>query len=523
MPTSNQDISKENIELEINKTFERVKKIKNPTIVDIINTLNSDLFKNKEYRMIDFSYESLCKCLLLKKLKGIRFQIDLIRYLKTHKRERKKLGLTRTPDQTTLSYFINHILDDETKEIIEFVANKIEEISKEFKIILDINALNPEKPKKINKLRNQFLIKSEKTIEISRIIKKKLSPFININLNHNAIYRKNEFIDLMIHMGTTRDFAENGCATLRILRRCIGPDADTLFYHLESYSDVKEIEQMFTVLSEIVWDMARKNKLFNKKVDVAIDFTGWHFYGDKNTPMITMMKFDKGTTKYYKFATINIVESGKRFTLLALPVGPFDDKSDILKKLLSYALERIKIKRVYIDRGFCDAESIKVFNRFHLKFLMPCTEYYTVKKVLEIMPAPAVVENFEMKDVTFNLIVVEEEDKNGKMVKRAFATNENFDENDVNLAERLFYLYGKRWGIETSYKVKKHSYLSKTVSKNYLVRLFYFLFSVLLYNLWILADILIWLVLFGRVNKKHFVTSKFFGTTLYTTGSDSEE
>ena len=97
------------------------------------------------------------------------------------------------------------------------------------------------------------------------------------------------------------------------------------------------------------------------------------------------------------------------------------------------------------------------------------------------------ITDFEMKDITFNLVILEEEIENGKKVKRAFATNEKYNENDVNLAERLFDLYGKRWGIETSYRIKKHSYLPKTTSKNYLIRLFYFMFSVLLYNLWILA------------------------------------
>jgi hypothetical protein len=42
------------------------------------------------------------------------------------------------------------------------------------------------------------------------------------------------------------------------------------------------------------------------------------------------------------------------------------------------------------------------------------------------------------------------------------------------------------------------------------------MFSVLLYNLWILADILIWLALFGMVEKNHLITSKYFGTVLYT-------
>jgi len=135
---------------------------------------------------------------------------------------------------------------------------------------------------------------------------------------------------------------------------------------------------------------------------------------------------------------------------------------------------------------------------------------------LNVTPAPCIITGFEMKHVIFNLVIVEEELETGKKEKRGFATNEEYNENDVNLAERLFDLYGRRWGIETSYRVKKHSYLPKTTSKNYLIRLFYFMFSVLLYNLWLLADILIWLALYGVVKEDHLITSKYFGTVLYT-------
>ena len=115
-----------------------------------------------------------------------------------------------------------------------------------------------------------------------------------------------------------------------------------------------------------------------------------------------------------------------------------------------------------------------------------------------------------MKGTLFNIVVVNDEFG----VKRAFATNIDFNENDVGLSERLFYLYGKRWGIETSYRVKKHSFRPKTTSKNYFIRLFYFLFSALLYNLWILADILICLAMLGIFNGEHIITSKYFGDIL---------
>jgi len=130
---------------------------------------------------------------------------------------------------------------------------------------------------------------------------------------------------------------------------------------------------------------------------------------------------------------------------------------------------------------------------------------------MELTPAPSVIKDFPMKNVKFNLIIA---NKDGE--KRVFATNMRFNENDPKLIQRLFLLYSKRWGIETSYRVKKHSYRPKTTSKNYIIRLFYFLFSVLLYNLWILADVLIWLHLHGSIGEYHLITSKYFGTLLMT-------
>lgn len=196
---------------------------------------------------------------------------------------------------------------------------------------------------------------------------------------------------------------------------------------------------------------------------------------------------------------------------MALPVGPFDNKEQILKKLLGFTQQRIRINRIYADRGFFDSKSINIFKNFRLKFLIPCSANKRVKNLFDVVPSPAVINDYEMKNSVFNVVIVNDEDGN----KRAFATNETFDEKDVNLAERLFLLYGKRWGIETSYRVKKQSFLPKTTSKNYQIRIFYFLFSVLLYNLWLLADVLIWLALFGCVKENHLITSKYFGTILY--------
>ncbi len=506
-------VSKQKIELEIYNTFELFNKEKNICIADFIEKLDISTIKHQEYRKIKFSYESLTRFILYQRLKKFRFITQTRQHLNNHPEDVIQLGFKEIPNRRQIGYFQNYILANETKELLDFIINKIEEITDKFGIQFDVTTFKSVKPKKISKTRNQYYIKDKKTREICHLIKKRFSPFIDFKLSYNTVYKKKEFIDLMIHMGMTRDFAENGCKTFKEIRNQKSPNSDTLLYHIKNHNDLKEIQHMYRTLFEVLWETTKQSNVIDtrKSYDVAIDYTEWFYYGDRSTPMVVGKKPERGTSKCYKFATINIVESGKRFTLLALPVGPFDNKDRILQELLDYTVKRIKIRRIYADRGFFDSNSIKIFNKYHLKYLMPCTHYSTVRKALELMSAPSVVTDFEMKDITFNMVIVEDEEGN----KRAFVTNDEYSENDLNLAERLFYLYSKRWGIETSYRVKKHSFLPKTTSKNYLIRIFYFLFSVLFYNLWLLADILIWMSIFGEVGQDHLVTSKYFGTILY--------
>jgi hypothetical protein len=232
----------------------------------------------------------------------------------------------------------------------------------------------------------------------------------------------------------TQDYAENGSKTLKELKGPHNPDADTLLYHLKHYDHYPDLHRMFTTLFEVIWEMTKTAHLFDihKKYDVAIDFTEWYYYGDRGTPMIVGKKPERGTTKCYKFATITIVETTRRFTMLAVPVGPFDNKHKILETLITYV----------------DSDSIKLFQRHHLKYLMPCTQISTVKNLLNITPAPAVITDFPLADTTFTMVILQETKENGETLKYAFATNEHYDEHDVTLTERLFQLYGKRWGIE---------------------------------------------------------------------------
>ena len=106
MQPSKRNISKKHIEKEIYKTFEIFKKQKNISIADFLNRYGSVLFCDHKYRKIKFSYESLFKLVLYQKLKGIKFQTKLVRFLKRNPKEKYRLGFSQTPNQTTISFFV---------------------------------------------------------------------------------------------------------------------------------------------------------------------------------------------------------------------------------------------------------------------------------------------------------------------------------------------------------------------------------------------------------------------------------
>ena len=56
------------------------------------------------------------------------------------------------------------------------------------------------------------------------------------------------------------------------------------------------------------------------------------------------------------------------------------------------------------------------------------------------MDAPSVVRDYEMKNTRFHIAIAQDE----KMISRAFATNIEFNEQDVGFSKYLFNLYGKR-------------------------------------------------------------------------------
>ncbi|MFH0751973.1 MAG: hypothetical protein V1914_00045 [archaeon] len=121
------------------------------------------------------------------------------------------------------------------------------------------------------------------------------------------------------------------------------------------------------------------------------------------------------------------------------------------------------------------------------------------------------IENYELtlkSNIFVNLYLLDDEEG----IKRAFITNTKIP---VVLSNMLYDVYGKRWGIETGYRLKAQDFKPRTTAKNYTLRLFYFLFTAMLYNLWVLTNICVGVQLYGRVPEKPLITAKRFVIMLY--------
>ena len=204
---------------------------------------------------------------------------------------------------------------------------------------------------------------------------------------------------------------------------------------------------------------------------------------------------------------------GQRFSLDAVPIHKLDNIQDLLDKSLARIKKKVSIDKAYFDRGFDKPKIINTIKNHNIKFIMPKIRSLRVKAWMKKSQdtKSRIIKDFIIGDkekAIVNLYLVD--DENG--VKRAFITNFYLPE---QLGHYLYFWYSKRWGIETSYRNLDHDFKAKTTTKNHHIRLFYFLFSVCLYNLWILVNLIVSLTLYNRLSEKPLISAKLFAVVLY--------
>jgi putative transposase len=340
------------------------------------------------------------------------------------------------------------------------------------------------------------------------LVQKVVVPNLKLKTHHNCKYSYNDFFRLLTYAGINNGCAEGSANNLNFYSGEGCPNGDTLLYHLKKF-DTSELLESYEKITDQIISMAKNRGLLNGPVDCAIDFTDELYYGDRNDPMVVGTKPQKGTSKAYRFATITIVEKECRLTIRALPVNENTSKREVVADLVNYAKERIEIGVLCIDRGFYSVDVFTTLNTLKIKYVIPAVQNPRIVWQMRGQQPPKIIPitiGDKKKSVSANLVIVLDDN----MEKRGFVTNMDPDRMHTRKISKL---YSKRWGIETAYRVKK-DFRPKTTSKNYIIRLFYFLFSVCLYNLWEIVNIILALV--EKIDPKTpVIAAKLFGTILF--------
>jgi putative transposase len=345
---------------------------------------------------------------------------------------------------------------------------------------------------------------------ITKYIDKILCSVIDFKMGSNCNYSNLDTLSVLVHAAKDNFCVEDSSEGLRDPNNLLFPSGETVLYHIKKY-DNNEILELFNKVNSSIFKLAKRKGSLHNKVDVAIDCTDELYYGNKNASMVVGRKHKNGTSKAYRFATLSIVEKDQRFILAAFPVSAFTNTKTMIKYLLKYASTIVKIKNVYLDRGFFSVDAIATLTEMKaFYYVMPAIKNSKIKKMAQQFHAPHFCEytmGTKSKNTTLNLAFIE--DPNNFDDKRIFATNLPLEKlKDLDLSK----IYRKRWGIETGYRMR-NVFRARTTSKNYKIRLFLFMLSVCLYNLWVLTKLSIRITYF--INEKNsIITAKNFASNL---------
>ena len=193
-------------------------------------------------------------------------------------------------------------------------------------------------------------------------------------------FKGRDLIESLLYLPVEKRYAESGLEDLASTREA--PSADTLLYRLKRIES-QDAYRMLTQANDSVLEDLKDMGVLSKPVIAAIDYTREPYYGEYNN-MLLRSKRELGANLFYTYASLHIIEEGRRITLFTKHVKPLDEQAYIVEEAVKSCLEKgVRIDTLIMDRGFYSIDVINTLNRLKVKFLMPAVKNERIKRVIE--------------------------------------------------------------------------------------------------------------------------------------------
>jgi len=227
--------------------------------------------------------------------------------------------------------------------------------------------------------------------------------------------------------------------------------------------------------------------------NTAIDLTLIPYHGQpyEDKKEIVRGAPKSGTTHFHGYATISIVHDHRRYVVALRFIEYGQEIADIVRWLVKRLKSlKIRIRRVFLDKGFCSEPVFKVLNQHKLSYVTPIPvrgKSGGVRRLFQGKSRKTVYafESPKYGQYTVQAVVVKRYSKGryGRHKSKWFAyavagLPANF------LPAQVFELYRQRFGIESSYR-QMNLVRARTSTRNPVIRLLLVGLAFVLFNLYI--------------------------------------
>jgi putative transposase len=198
-----------------------------------------------------------------------------------------------------------------------------------------------------------------------------------------------------------------------------------------------------------------------------------------------------GTTHFHGYATVSIVRDDRRYVVALRFVEYGEQMADIVRWLIKRLKSlKIRLRRVFFDKGFCSKPVFKVLSQHKLSYVMPIPVRGKSGGVRSLFQGKSRKTTYTFNSpkhgkYTVEAVAVKRYSKGryGRHTSKWFAYAVAGLPAGISPAQ-VFELYRRRFGIESSYR-QMNLVRARTSTRNPVIRLLLVGLAFVLFNLYI--------------------------------------